>query len=223
MVFTNSQLRRLVIKGLLPLQLWCQIRRMRGKQQVKTYKRKPFSLDNFTEEESVFFFRFTQDEIRLLVKAFRLPILCQTRNKLSFTGEEGLCILLRRLCYPNRLGDLVKTFSRDTTAMSRIFRWMLNYIFDNYGHLVTTLNHSWLSKENLKNFAEACYEAGSVLPNICGFIDGTARPICRPSRDQRQQYSGYKKEHCLKYQSVVFPNGLIGRLDGPFNGRRHDA
>lgn len=27
----------------------------------------------------------------------------------------------------------------------------------------------------------------------------------------------------LKYQSIIFPNGLIGRLDGPFIGRRHDA
>jgi len=27
----------------------------------------------------------------------------------------------------------------------------------------------------------------------------------------------------LKYQSVVYPNGIIGRLDGPFNGHRHDA
>lgn len=27
----------------------------------------------------------------------------------------------------------------------------------------------------------------------------------------------------MKYQSVVFPNGLIGRIDGPFIGRRHDA
>ena len=62
-----------------------------------------------------------------------------------------------------------------------------------------------------------------MLPNVCGFIDGTARPICRPIKDQKNQYSGYYKEHCIKYQSIVFPNGLIGRLDGPFNGRRHDS
>jgi len=56
-----------------------------------------------------------------------------------------------------------------------------------------------------------------------GFIDGTSRAICRPTTNQRNQYSGYAKEHVVKYQSVVFPNGLIGRLDGAFNGRRHDA
>lgn len=36
-------------------------------------------------------------------------------------------------------------------------------------------------------------------------------------------YSGYKKKHVHKYQSVVLTNGLIGRLDGPFIGRRHDS
>jgi len=27
----------------------------------------------------------------------------------------------------------------------------------------------------------------------------------------------------MKYQSVVTPNGIMLRLDGPFNGRRHDS
>jgi nuclease HARBI1 len=68
-----------------------------------------------------------------------------------------------------------------------------------------------------------CQLRGSPYPNVIGFIDGTARPICRPKLDQRLQYSGYKKQHVVKYQSVVFPDGIIGRLDGPFNGIRHDA
>ncbi|CAG7821696.1 unnamed protein product [Allacma fusca] len=53
---------------------------------------------------------------------------------------------------------------------------------------------------------QICCKAGSVFPNICGFIDGTARPISRPSYNQKDQYSGYKKEHQI-----------------PKHGRRHDA
>ncbi len=75
----------------------------------------------------------------------------------------------------------------------------------------------------IRHIFQAVAAAGSPYPNIVGFIDGTARPICRPVRDQKTQYSGYKKQHVLKYQSIVFPNGLIGRLDGPKNGRRHDS
>jgi hypothetical protein len=40
---------------------------------------------------------------------------------------------------------------------------------------------------------------------------------------QRDYYSGHKKSHVLKYRSIVFPNGLIGKLDGPFQGKRHDS
>lgn len=58
---------------------------------------------------------------------------------------------------------------------------------------------------------------------MVGFFDGTARFVCRPKYNQKDLYSGYKKHHVVKYQSIVLTNGLIGRLDGPFIGRRHDA
>ena len=36
-------------------------------------------------------------------------------------------------------------------------------------------------------------------------------------------YNGHKRVHGIKFQSVVLPNGLIGNLAGPFEGRRHDS
>ncbi|KAM7436750.1 hypothetical protein ABFA07_013482 [Porites harrisoni] len=36
-------------------------------------------------------------------------------------------------------------------------------------------------------------------------------------------YSGHKRVHCLKFQSVMAPNGIIAHLFGPIEGRRHDA
>lgn len=47
--------------------------------------------------------------------------------------------------------------------------------------------------------------------------------MCRPGRDQRELYSGHKRIHGIKFQSVVFPNGIIGNLRGPYPGRRHDC
>jgi nuclease HARBI1 len=58
---------------------------------------------------------------------------------------------------------------------------------------------------------------------VYAFIDGTARRICRPTRDQDIAYSGHKKYHCLKYQSFVTPDGIIVHLFGPVEGARHDA
>lgn len=64
---------------------------------------------------------------------------------------------------------------------------------------------------------------GGAIPNCWGFIDGTARPICRPSINQEEYYSGHKRYHCVKYQSVIWPDGIISSLKGAYPGRRHDA
>lgn len=61
------------------------------------------------------------------------------------------------------------------------------------------------------------------MNNIWAFIDGTVRPICRPSVGQRAYYSGYKKVHCVKYQSLLCPDGIIVSLKGAYPGHRHDA
>lgn len=61
------------------------------------------------------------------------------------------------------------------------------------------------------------------MDNCWGFLDSTAHPICRPSKDQRQSFSGHKRLHVLKYQALMRANGIICQLDGPFEDNRHDA
>lgn len=64
---------------------------------------------------------------------------------------------------------------------------------------------------------------GAAVQNCWGFIDGTIRPTCRPTINQEEYYSGHKRVHGIKYQSVLTPDGLIINLKGAFPGRRHDA
>lgn len=78
----------------------------------------------------------------------------------------------------------------------------------------------WLDPEF---FSQVINNKGAPLNQCWGFIDGTARPIARPIRNQRIMFSGHKRVHCLKFQSVVAPNGLIAHMFGPIEGRRHDA
>ncbi len=66
------------------------------------------------------------------------------------------------------------------------------------------------------------FKSGLSLDCV-GFIDGTVRPICRPSRDQDRVYNGWKCVHALKHQSVMFVDGMIYDLIGPFLGIRHDS
>ncbi|DBA01403.1 TPA: hypothetical protein N0F65_007300 [Lagenidium giganteum] len=64
---------------------------------------------------------------------------------------------------------------------------------------------------------------GAPLACCVIFIDGTVRSICRPSKNQKYCYSGHKRKHGLKFQSVVTPNGIIAHLFGPIPASRHDA
>ncbi|MCP4800255.1 MAG: transposase family protein [bacterium] len=96
-------------------------------------------------------------------------------------------------------------------------------IYNRYSHLLTDLNQPWLSRENLASFATAIRNKGAALENCWGFIDGTVRPICRPTQNQRVVYNGHKRVHAIKFQSVVAPNGMIANLFGPIEGRRHDS
>ena len=53
-------------------------------------------------------------------------------------------------------------------------------------------------------------------------VDGMVRPVCRPDVNQRVLYNGQKRVNCIKFQSVALPNGLVGNLYGPMEGKRHD-
>ena len=61
------------------------------------------------------------------------------------------------------------------------------------------------------------------MDNIYGFIDGTVRKICRPTYNQKAAYSGHKRHHAIKYQSVYLPDGMFMTLFGPIAGSRHDG
>lgn len=61
------------------------------------------------------------------------------------------------------------------------------------------------------------------MHNCVGFIYGTGLFVARPGRrQQRSIYSGHKRSHMLKFQSIVTPDGLLVHFAGPIEGRRHD-
>ena len=68
---------------------------------------------------------------------------------------------------------------------------------------------------NLEQVALAIHQKGAALDNCWGFVDGTIRPIYRPGENRRVVYNGHKRVHCLRFQSVVPPNGMIANLFGP--------
>lgn len=82
------------------------------------WEAEPFDLDAFTNREIRNMFRFSRPNLERLRTALRIPdqIITKTRDNLS--GMEALCIMLRRLSYPNRWMDIRKIFGRSQLSLS---------------------------------------------------------------------------------------------------------
>ncbi|XP_077506971.1 uncharacterized protein LOC144116141 [Amblyomma americanum] len=169
-------------------------------------------------------FRFEKHDLHRLQRPLQIPEAVVTPQRVAVPGDEALCITLRRLAYPNRLCDLEDLFRRHSSTLSSVTNIVLGHIETRFFHLLDDLNnHAWLNLDSLETFSQAVHKKGAPLKNCWAFIDGTARPICRPSRNQNVYFSGHKRVHALKYQSVMCPNGIICQLDGSYPGSKHDA
>ncbi|CAN8023026.1 unnamed protein product [Ixodes persulcatus] len=174
-------------------------------------------------------FRFDKGDFDDLARGLLMPEFVTSSQDVVVPGREALCLTLRRLAYPNKWCDLEPIFGRHASVMSSVTSKVLQHISKTFGHLLTNCNnHEWLTPARMVEFASASWlpavhNKGGPLPNCWGFIDGTARPICRPKRNQKAYFSGHKRMHVVKYQSIMCPNGIVCQLDGPYPGRRHDA
>ena len=201
-----------------------ELARLFSLPRIERPLRIPFSLDLITDDTDIWeWFRSTRENIYRLRILLKVPDVVRLENRSRFDGEEILCILLGRLCYPVRYTTMKLLFRRTKPELSMAFTWMLEHIDYNYGYLLTSLDLCWLRREDMSRFSRAIHEQGAPLRDIWAFIDGTFRPCCRPKRDQKTLYSGHYRLHGLKFQSVMAPNGSVVNLDGPWPGRRHES
>ena len=182
-----------------------------------------FNLESFDNAECWSQFRFHKREIYRLSDVLGIPETMKTYNRMSVDGIEALCVFLKRFAYPCRYADMIPFFGRAVPDYSIISNAVMDHIFSNYSHLLSDFDTPHLAREKLEEYCSAITAKGSPLQNCFGFIDGTVRPMCRPGENQRTVYNGHKKVHSLKFQSVALPNGLIGNMYGPLEGRRHDS
>lgn len=164
-----------------------------------------FRLDELDDNFCWTHFRFYKVDIRRLRALFDIPHEIILPNRIKVSGEEALCILLRRLAYPNRyvtnlcadffkfilwyvirLSDLMQFFPRGISALSLIFNAMVEHILAMKGQVLENLNPIWMSRENIKEFCFSLRRKGSPYTKCFGFLDGTIRTKCRPKYNQRQ-------------------------------------
>ncbi len=178
-----------------------------------------FQVDNFLSKEFRKFFCFEKEHIHKLATLLHLQVQYCSATRLRWDAIEGLCLLLRHLCYPNRLVDIVPSFRRSVSECSIIVNYMLTEILSTNMHRLHTVQQPWV---DFQRFTEAVTRKGLPLTNVWAFINGTLVPTCRPIYDQEAVFSGHKRCHGVKCQHLTCPNGIVLHAYGPFHGRRHD-
>ena len=186
--------------------------------------RAPWGFLSFPRQQDLELFRFTRDEIEDLMDALQFPPdeYWLTTSGSQFTREEAMLLFLRRMSYPTKLTNLTNEgFHAQIGALSELYTMVAEWIYTNHTSrlLCSGLIH-W--KDRVPLYA-AGVERYTGIPLECfGFIDGTARAISRPSREQRAFYSGHKRGHRLQFMSIVAPDGMLIYSAGPTNGAHQD-
>jgi hypothetical protein len=180
-------------------------------------------LESFTDDEVRQMCRFHKEDIRQLRDALGIPAELTTEpERYRMNGDDAVMITLRRFVYPNRLSDLSTVFGVRKSKLSSCINTVVNMVHEKWSHLLG-YHVSRFEPNKLSQYADAITLAGCPIPRCIGFIDGTVRPVCRPSRNQGAIYNGHKRLHGLKFQSIMTPDGIISYLDGPYTGNRHDS
>ena len=182
-----------------------------------------FNLEELSDDQCLSLFRFDKENLKRLSTALRIPERFVCENRTVVEGVDALCILLRRLAYPNRLSDLERVFGRPKSTLSLVIKDTVDFLYGTHGHMLQNMDQPWMTRDALQTYADVIHARGAPLVNCFGFLDGTVRAMCRPGINQRVCYNGHKRVHALKFQSVILPNGMIANLYGPVEGRRHDC
>ena len=82
-----------------------------------------------------------------------------------------------------------------------------------------------LQTKQLWRYAHAithCNEHHHHINNVFVFINGMIQKIVRPFKFQHQLYNSWKHCHCIKFQGLMAPDGIMIHLGGPFMAKYHD-
>jgi hypothetical protein len=136
--------------------------------------------------------------------------------------ESLFLLVLFRFSRPRRIRpEMESYFGFRRSKISAGIKEMVNAL---YFVAKQYLESPQIFKHRMEYYAERiANKCGWLVDTVWGFIDGTLRKTCRPSYFQKLLYSGHKRAHGIKFQSVVTPDGLFACFFGPINGNRHDS
>ena len=209
----------LTLKKIVEAKRHIQMLRRRTKQITSV----TFNLNVYSDLQALRDFRFRVHEIGRVAQLMHCETYSTKTNRYKTNPVLSCAIVLRRLSSPTRWLDLELVFGKSGSALNEIFWETIDFFIQKEGHLLAF--RPGLISSRAPQYARAVYEKGAPLDMVVGFIDCTKIQMSRPKGHgsfQRASFSGHKRFHCLIYQTVTTPDGLIFHLYGPEVGRRHD-
>lgn len=242
----KNKVKKIIIDELTRL-MTVQVQPVAGRRQWKPLQR-TFADFGASMISSLFRFRSTQD-LQRLMDGFQLPQNIKAKSYV-FSGQEVLMISLLRLSFPLRWLEVAMHFpGRSRQSLQAAFYWFLEFMIQRWGYLLLNNMSYWLDhmqgsaeaiRDKLQNlsvvghrqFHPPCNaEQGGFA--IFAFIDNTMVAMCRPGGPstngeradplmQRAWWTGWKKLHGMKWQTVTMANGMDFNVWGPASVRRND-
>ena len=108
----------------------------------------------------------------VLIENLQIPEEITCYNGSIFSGLKSYCALLLSFAYLCRFADIIPVFGRSVPELSLIINHMLDFTCNTHGHSLHNLNQTWLSLQQLEQYAFATSDKGSPLEHCWGFIDG---------------------------------------------------
>jgi hypothetical protein len=181
----------------------------------------PEHIETLSDDEMRRCYRFTLNEIGQIYSELRIPDVIRADNRSCISGIKALLMLLRKMAFPIRIQCLGKLFNIEFSQISRFLSCIVRIIFNRFSRIML-FDRKRLTLGKLEEYAACFRTCGIPYHRLWGFIDGTIKKICRPLENQRLYYSGHKRMHCLRFQNVTTPDGLISSFFGPLPGSHND-
>jgi len=171
------------------------------------------------------FFRFKKGDFNSLLYHLKIPKRLRLVD-LNCYVDGAYALLLTLAKYAHGFTYAVmgasNMFNRSTSFVCSVVNGTVHYLYRRWVHRVR-MYVSNFSNQRIEYFKNVVANKSGIQTDIFAFVDGTTRRIARPIRNQRAVFSGHKKIHCLKYQAISTPDGLISSLSEAVVGRMHDS
>ena len=167
-------------------------------------------------------FCFTHEHTVELFHFFCIPATVISPCGSVISGQDCLLLMLKQLAFPSQYVDLVLLFCRQVSELCYFFNFIIRFVHSQFSSVIH-LNERGLGREKLEEYAEVVRQHGGLYESCIGFIDGTIRAMCRPGKNQKVVFNGWKRVHCIKFQAFTTPDGILQHLSQPFAGIKHNS